>query len=189
MSGRGGPPGAGGEDIAKELRAIAEELRSFGSGLKDAANALPGVGFAANTAAKSLTSFSRDIGFGVAEDTMKFGSQYAGTAFESNALRAAAALPTDPFGAGRYERPIEAAFNRLGGITGPIARAGGDVDMDTRKQMASLLYDQERRAELDNMQNDWLQGKFAQKKVGDSGIFEGVPGYDMLRRWFGVSVR
>ena len=61
--------------------------------------------------------------------------------------------------------------------------------MDTRKRLASLLYDQERRGELDDMSNDWLQGKFSQKKVDRSGIFDNVPGYDMLRRWFGVSVR
>lgn len=181
--------GGGAADLAKELRAITEELRSFGSGMREAANALPGVGFAANETAKSLRSFTRDVGFGMVEDTIKFGSQYAGTAFESNALRAAASIPTDPFQAGRIERPIEAAFGRLGGITGPIARAGGEVDMDTRKGLANLLYDQERRAELDNMQNDWLQGKFAQRKIDRSGVFEGVPGYDMMRRWFGVNVR
>lgn len=181
--------GGGSADIARELKVIADEIRNFGGGLREAANALPGVGFAANTAAKSLTTFARDVGFGVGEDVMRFGTSFGGTALESNMLRAASSIPMDPFGAKRFEEPIEQAHNRLSGITGPIARAGGHVDMETKKQLEGMLYDQERRAYLDNMENDWLQGKMAERKSRAAGIFDGVPGIDSLRKWFGVSVR
>jgi len=176
-------------ELTRALREITDDLRSFGGNLRDAANALPGVGFAANTAAKSLRTFSRDVGFGVAEDTFRFGTQYANTAFESNALRAASNIPTDPLQAGRVQRPIDEAFARLGGITGPIARAGGGMDMETKEKLANLLYDQGRRGELDSMENDWLKGKFTEKKIDANSVFAGIPGYDMLRRWFGVNVR
>jgi|CXWL01.1.fsa_nt_gi hypothetical protein len=175
--------------MVRELREITESIRSFGGGLKDAANALPGVGFAANAVVKTLKSLAGDVLGGAAGDVVRFGTGYGGTAWDSNALRGAANLPFDPFQAGRYQQPIEAAFNRLGGITGPIARAGGEVDTETREKLAGLLYNQERRAYWDNYENDFLQGKMAERKVKANGVFDGVPGYDMLRRWFGVNVR
>lgn len=182
MSGRGRPGELDLGETGNGLRDLNKELRGL-------VGTIPLVGFAFNTAIKSIERSVHDVAFGTGEDVLKFGTAYGATAFESNALRAATALPMDPFGASRFQQPIEAAFNRLGGITGPIARAGGDVDMETRQQLANLLYDQERRAYWDNYQNDWIQGKFAQRKIERSGIFEGVPGYDMLRRWFGVNTR
>lgn len=195
--------GGSAQDIVRELRTLTDEIRNFGGGLREAANALPGVGFAANTAAKSLQTFARDVGFGFAEDTFRFGTSYAGTAFDSNLLRAAAAIPTDPLDAARTQNPIENAFNRLGGITGPIARAGGHVDMDVKKQLANLLHRQEYDAGLDALENQWLQGKFAQSKLAGRGGLSGMWGVsaedfgaalkseagDVLRRWFGVNVR
>lgn len=194
----GGGGRQGVEEFAKALKDALDDIRAIGLGAGRAAKnlgELTGATFAANTAMLAIQRFGRDVAFGTIEDTIRHGPQHLQAAIAANSLRAMAALPLDPFQAGELQRPIEAAGNRLSGITGPIARAGGQVDAGTKQQLLELLFGQERRAELDAKENSKLQNELAAREVerggGGFGSFRGIPSNPaaFFLRMFGVSMR
>lgn len=186
------------EEFGKALKDVVDDLRALALGAGRAGKGLAeftGASFAANTAMLAIQKMGRDIAFGTGEDVLRHGAGQFNNALNSNTLRALSGLPMDPFQAGELQRPIEASFNRLSGITGPIARAGGNVDDATRSQLADLLYDQERRAELDKKRNDALQLDFTSREIerrgGGQGSFMGIPSNPaaFFMRLFGMSAR
>jgi hypothetical protein len=186
------------EEFARALREALEDIRSFGFGIARAGRGLgefSGATFAASTAMLSAQRFVRDAAFGTIEDTLRHGTGHFGGAVRANALRAMSNIPFDPFQAGEIERPLEAAGSRLSGITGPIARAGGRVDVATKSALFDLLHAQEQRAELDAKENARLQNEKSSAEIeragGGSGAFLGIPANPaaFFLRIFGLSMR
>lgn len=200
MSAMGGGRGSV-EEFGKALRDTLDDIRMLGLGAGRAGRGLlelTGTSFALNTAMLAGQRFARDVAFGTGEDVLRFGPGQFQNALTSNALRAAAAVPMDPLQAGSLQRPIEQTFNRLGGITGPIARATGSGDAvseETRRELVGFLKRQEFAAERDALRNQNLQleftGEEVQRRGGGPGSFMGMPSNPaaFFMRMFGVSAR
>lgn len=197
MSAMGGGRGSV-EEFGKALRDTLDDIRMLGLGAGRAGRGLlelTGTSFALNTAMLAGQRFARDVAFGTGEDVLRFGPGQFQNALTSNALRAAAAIPMDPLQAGSLQRPIEASGNRLSGITGPIARAGGEVSDETRRELLAFLGRQEFAAERDARRNAELQLEFSGEAVnragGGQGAFMSMPSNPaaFFMRMFGVSAR
>lgn len=180
MSAQGGRQGI--EDFGKALKDAVDDIRLLALGAGRAGRGLAeltGATFAANTAMLAVQRGIRDVAFGTIEDTLRFGSGEAGRAFAANGLRAAAALPFDPLQAGVLQRPIEQAGNRLAGILGPWARAGGEATDEQAEEAYRYLLRQEKMGERASGQAKRIQNKVAAEEIdkagGGNGAFMGLP--------------
>lgn len=105
------------------------------------------VGGVAKAAGKGL----KDFGLGVAQDAINFGTDFAGKGVAGQAVRAGSRLPLIGDVFDQAQAPLEAAAGRVLGITGAIARAGGQVTQELRQQLAGQFLPQELRAKKEEL--------------------------------------
>lgn len=174
-----GQAGAVGQEVIEVIRQVMREFDALGRSARGAAGGIGGSAFrfatdnfVTNASARAGRNFAIDATAGITSDWAKFGfGAKSGISFEQSAtssfLRSASrnlGPYSDVFA--QIQNPLDAAENRVAGITAQIARAGGTVNPEDRKRLFELFHGQEQRAENERLEVE----KLAKTQAGTGNV-------------------
>ena len=138
------------DDFTTAIREVVEDLKSFDGALKIAGQGVKGmasqtVGFAANATVKRAKRFARDVAFRALDRQATYGGNFYNN-FMAGTMEAMSKVPILGSAFAHEVQPIQKAAQRTLGITGAVARAGGEISPDMREALNKEFLAQEQRA-------------------------------------------